>query len=137
MPAKAVAAKSSSPGEVFDQVESLLKRYSPPFAVGPGANVGTKRHYDLISRKEVVIAGKARTEVWFASVIEQKNYIGFYYMPVYMAPAAIRGKISPRLLKLLKGKSCFYLKSVDHEVLADIKAALDLGMKHYREQGWL
>ena len=136
MPAKAALAKSSL-SVVYEQLEAVLKRYSPPFLVGPGGKVGSKRHYDLVSTKDVVVAGREHKGLWFASVIEQKGYVGFYYMPAYMAPASFRSKISPRLLKLLKGKSCFHVKAVDSELLAEIKAALDLGLRHYTQQGWI
>jgi len=129
MPAKAAAAKSGSLSHVYDHIEKLLKRYSPPFAVGPGGKVGSKRHYDLISRKGS--GGDGKPELWFASVIEQKDYIGFYFM----APAPVRDRIAPCLLKLLKGKSCFHIKAVDAELLAEMKAALDLGLAHYKREG--
>ena len=133
MPAKAALAKSASLSDVFDEIQTLLKQFSPPFVVGPGGKVGTKRHYDLVSRKETVTAGRKQSEMYFASLIEQKGYIGFYYAP----PAAVKAKLSPRLLGLLKGKSCFHVKSLDAELLADIKAALDLGLKHYQREGWV
>jgi len=132
MPAKAAAATSSQ-GEIYDQVESLLRHFSPPFTVGPGGKVGSKRHYDLVSKKEVLIDGRKRTEHYFASVIEQKGYIGFYFS----VPLALRPTISPRLLKTLKGKSCFHITSLDDVLLADMKAALELGLQHFRSQGWV
>ncbi|HVM97658.1 MAG TPA: hypothetical protein VMT89_14785, partial [Candidatus Acidoferrales bacterium] len=133
MPAKAAPAKSASLSQIYDQLETLLKQYSPPFVVGPGGKVGSKRHYDLVSPKKIVIAGRERDCLYFASLIEQKGYIGFYYMP----SPAVRAKIAPQVLKLLKGQSCYHVKSLDPGLLADIKAALDLGLKHYEREGWI
>ncbi len=64
---------------IFSAVRDLLKTYSPPLV----AKVDESGRYDLVSIKDVVIAGRKRKEVYFASVIIQKSYVGFYYMPIY------------------------------------------------------
>jgi hypothetical protein len=48
----------------------------------------------------------------------------------------VKKKISPTLLKLLKGKSCFYLKSLDTSLERDIGVVLEAGAKYYRQRGW-
>jgi hypothetical protein len=50
---------------------------------------------------------------------------------------ATKKKLSPALLKLLKGKTRFHVKALDDGLHKDIQAALDLGTKVYRERGWL
>ena len=121
---------------VYDEIASLLKRYSPPFTVCPPPKVGKKRTYGLWSEKEVTIAKRKFPAVFFASVIEQKDYVGFYYMPVYMEPKRQK-QIPPRLLKMLKGKCCFHVKKMDAELLGEMKAALDMGLECYRKSGWV
>ena len=135
MPAKTAPAKAAK-SVVYDNIENLLKKYSPPFTVCPAAKVGKKRSYGLWSKKEVEIAGRKLPGVYFAGVIEQKAYVGFYYFPIYMNPKMSKD-ISPRLLKMLKGKSCFYIKTMDSDLLKDVKAALDLALKTYKKQGWV
>jgi hypothetical protein len=46
-------------------------------------------------------------------------------------------KLSPALLELLKGKTCFHVKTLDDGLRKDIQSALGLGTKVYRERGWL
>ena len=135
MPAKAAPAKSSQPS-VYDQLEALLKKYEPPFQPWPAYKVASKRSYGLWNKKDVEIAGRKFPGVYFASVIEQKAYVGFYYMFVYMQPE-IKKQLSPALAKQLKGKSCFHIKKLDASLLADVKAALDLAVKCYKKNGWL
>jgi hypothetical protein len=135
MPAKAVPAKVAQ-SDIYSQIEALLKKYAPPFTLSPSPKVGSKRHYGLRSQKEVEIAGRKFPGVCFASVIEQKGYVGFYYMPIYMNPKMAE-KISPRLMKMLKGKSCFYIKSIDPDLLKDVKSALDLAAKCYKKNRWV
>ena len=134
MSAKTAPAKEKS--DVYNEIEMLLKKYSPPFSLSPSPKVGSKRHYGLESKKEVEIAGRKFPEVCFAAVIEQKGYVGFYYMPIYMNPKLAKD-ISPRLMKLLKGKSCFHIKTLDADLLRDIKSALDLAAKHFKKSGWV
>jgi hypothetical protein len=74
--------------------------------------------------------------LYFASVIEQKDYVGFYYMPIYVSPK-MQTKAAPRLMKMLKGKSCFHVKSIDAELLGEAEALLDLAMECYKKNGWL
>lgn len=92
--------------------------------------------YDLWSRKTVIIAGRKRKEVYFAGLIIQSNYVGFYYMPVYMK-TEMKQIFKPELLGLLKGKSCFHIKKLDAALEAQIKDALRKGYRLYKRRGWI
>ena len=136
MPAKAKSAQPDSLDAIYDQIEALLKSYMPPLVpLNPG-KIGTKRGMAMGAKKRVVIFGRERDEVWFAAAIGQKGYVGFYYMPINAEPT-VRAKLSPRLLKLLKGKGCFHVKVLDAELVKDIKDALEIGFKAYKKNGWL
>jgi len=116
----------------FKSLRALLVRYQPPLT----AKVDTARRYELWSRKDVVIAGRKRSEVFFASAAIQKGYVGFYYMPVYTSPE-MKKLFAPELLSLLKGKSCFHIKTLDARLLAQVKRALEDGFKLYKKNGWV
>jgi hypothetical protein len=135
MPAKAAPAKASKT-DVYDKLEALLKRYAPPFTICPTGKVGSKRSYGLWSQKEVEIAGRKLPQVYFACLIEQKDYVGFYYTPAYIEPK-LKKDLSPALLKTLKGKTCFHIKSADAALLDDVKGALDVALKQYKKNGWV
>ena len=94
------------------------------------------RRYELWSEKEVEIAGRKRTEVFFAAAIIQKAYVGFYFMPVYAEPD-IKKLFAPELLALLKGKSCFHVRSLEGRLPAQIKSALARGFRLYKARGWV
>jgi hypothetical protein len=124
-----------SPSELektFQALRGLLRRYQPPLM----PKVNKPGHFDLWSNKDVVIDGRKRTEVYFAGVIIQKAYVGLYYMPVYTTPEMKR-LFAPELLSLLKGKSCFHIKTLDARLLAQVKRALEAGFKLYKENGWV
>ena len=132
------SSKSSSLQSIFDSVRSLMTRYSPPFASASG-QIRNKPDFHLVVPKPVVIPGAYGGKPYpiaMASVILQSGYVGFYYMPIYMEKGT-RAKLSPALLKLLKGKSCFYIKSLDPSLESDIASALDFGVVCFRAKGWL
>jgi hypothetical protein len=93
--------------------------------------------YDLWSEKDLIDPlGKPRKEINFASLVVQSNYLGFYYMPIYCNPT-VAEKLAPELMKTLKGKACFHIKSLSPEMLGHIREALKIGYEGYRERGWV
>jgi hypothetical protein len=118
---------------LFEQVKALLEPFAdefPPRKDEPGC-------YELWSDKQVEFFGKVRKEgVFFAGALIQKHYVGLYYMPVYAIDEA-RQFIGPELLRTLKGKSCFYIKSLTPELTEQIQTALAEGARLYRERGWV
>jgi hypothetical protein len=90
----------------------------------------------LISKKPVEIYGRKRGDLWFASALVQKGYVGFYYMPVYGDPV-VKKMIKPELLKCLKGKACFHIKKFDSEIFSQIKHALKVGYDCWHKRGWI
>lgn len=117
---------------VFDQLRSLLVKYQPPFQ----SKRDEPGYFDLWSIKELVIDGRKRKEIFFAGIIIQKSYVGFYYMPVYAEPV-VKQFFKPELLKLLKGKSCFYIRKVDADLLKQIEDSLAFGFEMYKQRGWV
>ena len=122
---------------IFDAVKRILEEYSPPFSVKtPSEALQTKRSYELTSYKKVVIAGRPKDEVYFAGLIKQKGYVGFYYMMAYANPE-VTSQLSPEFMALLKGKSCFSIKNTDQAILDEVRKALDLALHIYQENGWV
>jgi hypothetical protein len=121
--------------QIFDRFEASLRRFVPPLAARTGGVAG-KRDCQLWSEREVVIEGRWRPEVYFAGVIAQKGYVGFYFMPVY-THADRRDLFAPGLLGLLRGKSCFHVKRLDDALQGEIDDALARGFELYRERGWV
>ena len=131
--------EASDPLEsVYEQVKKLLKRHAPPFKLRD-LGVRNKKSAQLVVPKPVVIPGAyggKPVDLQMAAVISQKGYVGFYVTTIYMSESAKR-RLSPQLVKLLKGKTCFHLKKLDDGLKGDIAAVLELGAKTYRKRGWL
>ena len=118
--------------EIFKKLKKLLKKYEKPLK--PKWDLDSK--YDLWSFKDLEISGRKRKEVYFAGLIIQSNYVGFYFMPVYV-DTKLKEVFQPELLKLLKGKSCFHIKSLDKKLERQIKEALDIGYRLYKKRDWI
>jgi hypothetical protein len=117
---------------VFKELKSILKKYEDPLR--PKFDLDSK--YDLWSFKDVEIAGRKRKEVFFASIIIQSSYVGFYYMPIYV-DGSLQDVFKPELLKLLKGKSCFHIRKLDPTLKQQIIEALEIGYNLYKMRGWI
>ena len=127
-----------SPGQpelvpIFNEIKKLLDPYEKGTMKLFG---GSEGKIVLISKKPVEILGRKRDELWFASALVQKGYVGFYYMPVY-SDNSVKKLIKPELLKCLKGKACFHIKKFDKEIFSQIKDALSDGYKIWHKRGWV
>jgi hypothetical protein len=129
------AAKPAQLDAVFDDIKSILAKYAKLFTVREGA-VRNKRDYHLIVQKPLVIEGRKKDELWFASVIQQKHNAGFYFMAVQCC-AKDGTPLSSELLSHLDGKSCFHMTSLTAGLKRDIDSALKLGLAAYKKRKWL
>jgi hypothetical protein len=123
--------------KIFYALREILAQYSPPFSVAEKRpSLKDKKSYEVVSYKEVEIDGRKKSEIYFAGIIIQKSYVGFYYMLAYANPK-IRSALSKDFLKMLKGKSCFYIKDTNPETLSQIRKALNIALVYYQERGWV
>ena len=118
--------------KIFSRLKKLLKQYEKPLM--PKFDLDSK--YDLWSYKDMVTDGRKRSEIYFAGLIIQSSYVGFYYMPVY-TDTNLKNDIKPDLLKLIKGKSCFHIRNLDENLKIQIKDALETGYRLCQERGWI
>jgi hypothetical protein len=135
--------RTSSPGVslefIYNELVAILKRHSPPFRTDIPLVVRNKQAFQLTVPRPVVVPGAyggKPVNLQMAAVILQKGYVGFYMMCVYTNDAE-KKRVSPALLKLLQGKSCFHIKMLDDVLRKEIEATLDLGAENYRKRGWL
>lgn len=117
---------------IFKKLKKLLKKYEKNLK--PKFDLDSK--YDLWSFGDFEIANRKRKEIYFAGLIIQSSYVGFYYMPVY-TNVKLKDVFEPELLKLLKGKSCFHIKKLDANLEKQIENALCIGYKLYIKRGWI
>ena len=116
--------------KIFRDLKGVLKKYERPMV----AKIDDESLYDIWSIKDVVIGGKKRKEVYFAGLIIQSTYVGFYYMPVYGEPGMMK-VFKKELRSMLKGKACFHIKKLDKTLIVQIREALEIGYKFYKKNG--
>ena len=117
---------------IFKRLKRILKQYKNPLV--PKYDLDSM--YDIWSKKNVVIAGRKRKEVYFAGLIIQSSYVGFYYMPVY-TDEDLKTLFKPEMLKILKGKSCFHVKKLDSKLEKQIQDVLKRSYGLYKKRGWI
>ena len=118
--------------KIYNRLKKILKKFENPLV----AKFDLDSKYDLWSIKDIIIAGKKRKEVFFASIIIQSKYVGFYYMPIYI-DTSLEKVFKPELLRLLRGKSCFHIKSLNETLERQINEALNLGYALYKKRDWI
>lgn len=118
---------------IFENIKKLLLPYAKGTITITGGDGG---QMSLVSKKAVEIEGRKKPELWFAGLLVQKGYVGFYFMPVYTS-SEMKSLFEPELLKCLKGKSCFHIKKDDPVIYSQIADALKKGYEVYKQNGWV
>jgi hypothetical protein len=126
--------------KIFKEIKKILENKSSDFFktnqyIGSQAKK-KKPGYHLYGTKEVSIFGKKPQKTYVAGVIQQKNYVSFYFSPIYTHPDEFKN-ISPDLRKTLKGKSCFNINNLTLQLLKELKDLLERGIDIYKEIKWI
>lgn len=115
-----------------EQIRALLKKHIGVLKV-------SKENDTLLEVCGTIetMQGKKKVDgIYFASVMPKPEDVRFYYFPIYTHKDHFPD-LSPALSKMLKGKSCFYLKNVDAAVLAELEDMIQLGIALYQKDGML
>lgn len=126
--------------KIFFEIKNILEKNSETFFakdqyIGSQAKQ-QKPAYHLYGSKDVSLFGKKPQPTYIAGVIQQKNYVSFYFSPIYSHPDLF-SNISPDLRKVLKGKSCFNIKKTNPQLLKEIETILKEGINKYKEIEWI
>lgn len=124
--------------ETFKALEKVLALYSPPLKLwvsGSKSKPMTRLTVPVPVSVPGAYGGRP-VDLEVASLVIQKGFVGFYFMPLYLKPA-LKSKISPALRKRLKGKTCFHINQAGAATEEDVRRAVDLGTQLYRDRGWL
>jgi len=125
--------------QTFKQLKKLLNKHAKGLAKYdeyPGSQAKEKKPgLHLLGKREVSIAGRKPQPTYIVGIIQQKNSVGFYHMPVYSHP--LKFKLSATLQQALKGKSCFHVKEATPEILSEVEGLIRDGIALYRKEGWI
>lgn len=125
--------KNSQLIPLYEELKDLMAPYAQKLSVRERPD---DARWELWSDKPIEVDGRKRKDMFFAGLIIQKSYVGFYFMPVATDEEA-REFFEPEMLAILKGKSCFYIKSLTPPIRAQIESALAKGYDLYHDRGWI
>lgn len=91
-----------------------------------------KISFHLYGKHNVELYGKNR-KVFLAGIIKHKNYVGFYFSPIYSDPDKF--SLNNDLKNSLHGKTCFYIK--DTKLIPQVEELLIKGKRLYQDKGWI
>lgn len=91
---------------------------------------------DVAGDKPVQIGNQIKEKMFFASVIIQKSYVGFYFFPIYTHPDEF-ADTPPEIRRCLKGKSCFHIKEQDDLLYEQLRDLLTRGLEVYQAEEWI
>jgi len=125
--------------QTFNQLKTLLDKHARGLAkhdefLGSQAR-DHKPALHLYGRQPVSVAGRKPQPTYIVGIIQQKNFVGFYHMPVYSHPHKFR--LSEAMQQALKGKSCFHITEATPEVLAELEDLVVDGIALYKQEGWI
>ena len=121
MPAKAPDFRP-----VFAELRAILARYEPKLKVVQD----TESYYYL----DTHTIGKNKKPIMFGAVRIQKNYVSYYFMPVY---GATLSGMSPALKKRMQGKACFNFTEVDKHLMKELSELTRKGYERWKQIDWV
>ena len=126
--------------KIFHEIKEILQRNSQDFLqtekyLDSKAKTD-KPGYHLYGSEEKSYYGRKPQHMYIAGVIQQKNYVSFYFTPIY-SHAELFEDISSELRKFLKGKSCFNINQTTPSLLGEIENILKKGIEKYKEIDWI
>lgn len=122
----------------------LLKSCLAPFTKALKEEYRIAYRYELWAEPRFSITTNRRNRkrqrgVLFAGISIQKTYVGLYFFPLQV-DSGLKDIIYPKLKSFLKGESAFHfddLVKLEPDVITGIDVLLEIGMKTYKELGWV
>ena len=111
---------------VFQALRGILADYEPKLKV-----VRDEPGWYYLDTHTV---GPNKKPIMFAAVRIGKNYVSYYFMPVY---GGITDGLSPALKKRMQGKACFNFKEVDEALFKDLKTLTKRGYAAWKKMDWV
>jgi hypothetical protein len=125
---------------IFDELKALLKKYGKGLDARDYLEGSTAREkkpmFGLLGRKDVAIGNRKPQRTYVVGIIMQKNFVGFYSMPIYSHPEEIVIN-DPDVAKMRKGKSCINVNKLSPSIRKDLERIVKDGIRIYKREGWI
>ena len=119
---------------IFNRLKASLKKQCPPMV----CTKDTDACHEIIGNAPVPYGStkKIVPGMYFASAVARKNFVSFYFMPIYYHQKDYAG-VCPTLLKSLKGKACFNFKKGEHIDTKELDVMLAKGGVAWKKLGYM
>lgn len=119
---------------IFDRLRAILSPYEKDLTVKSNFDAWYEVEFDKDYSVTSERTGKTTKKhgLYFAGIIIQSDYVGFYFMPMYAHPKEF-ADVSPELRKMLKGKSCFHVKKYDEMIFKEIEKIVKKGFQIFKK----
>jgi hypothetical protein len=118
----------SRPPAEFDAVFRELRKILEPYGRRMRVTADTPTRYSI----DTPVTGPSGKPIFFGAAIIGKSYVSFHLIPIYVYPDLLKG-LSSELKKRMQGKSCLNFRSIDGEMLAELKALTAAGATRFKE----
>jgi hypothetical protein len=125
-------AKSQHGAADFVGTYAALKKILVPYEKKLNVSTAKPGRYWL----ETKCAAYKGKPFLFAGVSMNKNYVGYFLMPIYVKPK-LAESISPELKKCLHGKSCFNFTAPDPKLFKELASITRAGFSLYQDKEFL
>lgn len=112
---------------VFEKLKAILKPYAKAMTI--------KQDTENAFYLDAPYSEKWKKDLYFGSVHIKKNYVSFYFMPVYMHPDLLKN-ISPELKKQMQGKSCFNFKKIEKPLFEELRQLTKQGFERFMKENY-
>lgn len=117
--------------EIYYNLSKMMDNLVPPLQV----RAEKSESKELAGTKEVMQGRKKVDGIYFASIVKKPKDVRLYFFPIYTHADAF--SLSEKLKKMLKGKSCFHVNSMDEGLLIEIRQMLEKGVDEYQKSNWI
>ena len=125
---------------MFAELKAIMMKYSKGLVIQTGANtvikVGDKSAFGLIGAKDVAIGNRKPQPTYVCGLIQQKNFVGFYSMPIYSHPKEIP-ILDKDVAKMKKGKSCINVTHLTPAIKKELDRIVKEGIRVYKKEKWI
>ena len=112
---------------IFENLKTILKPYAKAMTI--------KQDTENAFYLDAPYSEKWKKDLYFGSVHIKKNYVSFYFMPVYMHPDLLKN-ISPELKKQMQGKSCFNFKKIEKPLFEELRQLTKQGFERFMKENY-
>lgn len=115
--------------EVQSTLQNMFKSHVPPLQV----RKDNENVFEVAGTKKAMQGKQQVDSFYFGSVVPKPKDIRLYYFPIYTHASEFTW-VSGELRKCLKGKSCFHIKKLSDELIADLSTMINKGIELYENE---